>query len=163
MLNFPPPIAARLSRAVETLRMLAGVDPDNQAKPLRTDPNGVLQVAISNWREVFYFGVAGSLTVNTYNRPFTNTTGRTLTFRKVHLAVGTAPTGAAVILDVNKNGSTIFTTPSKRPQIAAGARAGFTTAFDVTTLADGEYVTFDVDQVGSSAPGADLIIQVILD
>lgn len=34
--------------------------------------------------------------------------------------VGTAPTGAAILIDININGTTIYTTQSKRPTIAVG-------------------------------------------
>jgi hypothetical protein len=74
-------------------------------------------------------------------------------------AVGTAPTGASLIADVSKNGTTIFTTQANRPTIAAGANATTTEpAPDVTTIAAGDYLTVDIDQVGSTVAGADLTV-----
>lgn len=74
-------------------------------------------------------------------------------------SVGTAPTGASLILDVNKNGTTVFTTQGNRPTIAA---AGFNTTTepvpDVTAIAAGDYITVDRDQVGSTIAGADAIL-----
>lgn len=82
---------------------------------------------------------------------------------QVRASVNTAPTGASIIVDVNKNGTTIFTTQSRRPTIAA---SGFTatngTPIEVTALAAGDYLTIDIDQVGSTIPGSDLTVNVRL-
>lgn len=70
--------------------------------------------------------------------------------------VGTAPTGASVILDVKKNGSTIYTTSGNRPTIAISGFTQASTAPDITTFSAGDYITVDVAQVGSTIVGADL-------
>ena len=73
----------------------------------------------------------------------------------------TAPTGQSLIFDVNKNGTTIFTTQANRPAIAAGTNSTSLAAIpDVTALATGDYLTVDIDQVGSSVAGADLVVVV---
>lgn len=78
-------------------------------------------------------------------------------------AVGTAPTGASVICDVKKNGTTIYTTSSNRPTIAAAANATTTMPTpDITALALGDYLTVDIDQVGSTVAGADLVLEILL-
>lgn len=79
----------------------------------------------------------------------------------VRASVGTAPTGAAVIVDVNKNGTTIFTNQANRPTIAAGGHTATATPA-VTALAAGDYLTVDIDGVGSTNPGADLTVSVTL-
>ena len=84
----------------------------------------------------------------------------TLTIDKVFIAVSTPPTGASLIVDVNKNGTTIFTTQGSRPQIAAGEYADESDTPDVTTLAAGDYLTMDVDQIGSGDAGANLTVHV---
>lgn len=100
----------------------------------------------------------GAGTFRWYNR-----FGRTLTFDSVTASVGTAPTGAAIIGDVNVNGTTIYTTQGNRPTIAiAGNTIDDTTAPDVTTIADNSYITVDIDQIGSTVPGSDLVVQVFL-
>lgn len=104
---------------------------------------------------------SGILSVQAGTVPFYNDTGQTLTITSVRASVGTAPAGAAIIVDVNKNGTTIFTTQSHRPSIAAAAKTAKVTTIDVATLADGDYLTFDVDQVGSSTPGSDLVVTVV--
>jgi hypothetical protein len=77
------------------------------------------------------------------------------------MAVNTAPTGASIICDVNKNGTTIFTTQANRPAIAATSFASSAAVPDVTTFAIGDYLTVDIDQVGSTIAGADLVLQVL--
>jgi hypothetical protein len=74
--------------------------------------------------------------------------------------VNTAPTGASVIVDVNKNGSTIFTTQANRPTVAASSTSATVGAFAATTLTDGDYLTVDVDQIGSTVAGSDLTVVV---
>jgi len=90
-----------------------------------------------------------------------NRTGRTLTFVMVELAAVTAPTGAAILVDVNVDGTTIFSTQSNRPTIAISGNEGNTTTFNTTTIADGaHYITVNVDQIGSTVAGSDLTVTV---
>lgn len=78
----------------------------------------------------------------------------------VGITVGTAPTGAAILVDVNKNGTTIFTTQANRPSIAGAGFASSDAVPDVTSAAVGDYMTVDIDQVGSTIAGADLTVTV---
>jgi hypothetical protein len=89
-----------------------------------------------------------------------NKSGQTKTIEAVFVHVGTAPTGASLIVDVNKNGTTIFTTQDNRPTIAATETSDTSGTPDVTSVEDGDYLDFDIDQVGSTIPGADLLIVV---
>lgn len=90
-----------------------------------------------------------------------NLTGQTLTLEKVFLSVNTAPQGSSIIADINKNGTTIFTTQTNRPTILESELTGYTTTLDITTWEDGSYLTMDIDQIGSSTPGADLTCIVV--
>lgn len=85
---------------------------------------------------------------------------RACTIVSVKAIVNTPPTGASLIVDVNKNGTTIFTTQANRPTIAAGANNSSTTAPDVTSLAVDDYLTVDIDQVGSTVAGSDLTVVI---
>ncbi len=114
-----------------------------------------------NLGHTFTFTVAGTLTVATGKFRIYNDTGVTLTIRAVRASVNTAPTGAAIRVDVNKNGTTIFTTQGNRPNIAVSTNTSKVTNMDVTTLADGDYLTVDVDVIGSTVAGADLLVQVL--
>jgi len=107
------------------------------------------------------FTVDGALIVEDNPLKIYNNTGMDLTITRVHLAVDTAPTGAAIIVDIHKNGTTIFTNPAHRAQIAAGATNGETTDIDVATWTAGEYLTAHVDQVGSTLAGEDIVICVV--
>lgn len=89
-----------------------------------------------------------------------NTAGVTHTIAKVFISVNTPPTGSALIVDVHKNGTTIFTNQANRPQIASGQYTGQSTSIDVTGWAPGDYLTVEVDQVGSTTPGADLTVHL---
>ncbi len=146
--------------------LLTGMDSTGKGQVVQTDEQGRLLLVIVSglgalahlWRWNF----DGTLTAQTGKRRFYNLTGVSLTISRVHLAADSAPTGQAIIVDVHKDGTTIFTTQSNRPQIAAGSCTGETTAVQVNTLAPGEYLTIDIDQTGSGAAGADLIVTVIL-
>lgn len=102
------------------------------------------------------FAKTGVLTTGTgkirYRFPFA------ATIVGVSLACNTAPTGASIICDINKNGTTIFTTQANRPTILAGAfaTAAEVTNMNITSVAAGDYFTLDIDQVGSTVAGADL-------
>lgn len=84
------------------------------------------------------------------------------TLTGVRLAVGTAPVGAAILVDVNKNGTTVFSTQGNRPTIADGATSGGPgTAPNVTAVAAGDLLSVDVDQVGSGTAGSNLTVVVL--
>jgi hypothetical protein len=72
--------------------------------------------------------------------------------------VGTAPTGADVIFDIHKNGATLFSTQGNRPTIAAGTYADLTNTPDVTAITAGDFLTLDVDTVGSIIAGSDAVV-----
>jgi hypothetical protein len=122
-------------------------------------PNGSWRAP--NLGHTLALSVAGNLTVSTGQHRIYNDTGVPLVIRAVRASVGTAPTGAAVRVDVNKNGTTIFTTQGNRPNIAVGTNTSKVTNMDVTALADGEYLTVDVDVIGSTVAGADLTVQIL--
>ena len=103
------------------------------------------------------FQISGTLAVATdqigrFYLPFA------VTFVEVFVRVITAPTGADLQLDINKNGTTLWgTTPANRPIITAAGTTDSVTTFDTTTGADGDYLTVDIDQIGSTVAGADLL------
>ena len=82
----------------------------------------------------------------------------------VRAAVNTSPTGAgsAVTVDVNKNGVSIYSNPADLPSIAAGSNTATGNAAAGVELAQGDYLTVDIDTVGSTDPGADLTVTVRL-
>ena len=80
----------------------------------------------------------------------------------VSAAINTPAVGANIIIDVKKNGTTIFTTQANRPTIIAGAyaTASEVTNMDITSIASGDYVTIDINQVGTTTAGSDLTVFV---
>jgi hypothetical protein len=104
------------------------------------------------------YGIKGNLAVAAGAARFYF--NRAVTVTDVRASVGTAPTTQSVIVDVNKNGTTIFTTQGNRPTIAAGANTDASSTPDVTAFAAGDYMTVDVDQIGTGTVGADLTVQV---
>jgi hypothetical protein len=105
------------------------------------------------------FSLVGVLTVRTGVSRYP-VKGGTFQIQTVAAMVNTAPTGASVIIDVNKNGSTIYGTQANRPTIAASANAATVGAHTATTVTDGDYLTVDVDQIGSSVAGSDLVVVI---
>lgn len=89
---------------------------------------------------------------------------RSLTIADITASVGTAPTGSSIIIDVLKNGSTIFTTTANRPTITAGSFVDISSIPDsgYGTMVSGDYLTVSIIQVGSIIPGSDLTLQVEL-
>ncbi len=106
----------------------------------------------------FTFGVNGTLTTGA--KPVRVHSPAALTISGVTATVNTAPTNGSVIIDVHKNGTTIFTTQGNRPEITAGNNDDLSSTPDVTTLALNDVLTVEVDGVGGTIAGADLVVQV---
>lgn len=88
---------------------------------------------------------------------------RPLQILRVVAAVGTPPTGAPIICDVNVNGSTVFTNQVDRPTIAIGAsKVSIPAVPALIDLAVGDLMSVDIDQVGSSVAGSDLTVIVLM-
>lgn len=120
-----------------------------------TDINGTAVITTT-----LSFAVVDTLTTGSDKAP-TIVAPCALTIVKVKVVVKTAPTGASLIVDVNKAGTTIFTTQANRPEIAIGETQADSGTPDVTALAEGDKVTIDIDQVGSTIAGADLTVEVV--
>jgi hypothetical protein len=111
----------------------------------------------SKGESMITFSSTGSLSVTTgtirYLFPFA------ATILGVSAAINTAPTGSSVLVDVNKNGTTVFTTQANRPEIAASANSSGTESVpDVTSISSGDFLQVDIDQVGSTVAGSDLTV-----
>lgn len=102
------------------------------------------------------WNVAGTLTTQTGVAQIPIPASATI--GDVTIRAATAPTGASIKVDVNKNGTTVFTTQANRPTIAVSTNASSAAVPDVAALAAGDYLTVDIDQVGSTIAGADLVV-----
>ena len=98
------------------------------------------------------FSFVGTITIG--DKPFRWYTPVPILTRTVHIAVGTPVSGVPLIVDVKKNGASIFSSQSAMPQIPIGGYAG--EASVVTQLALGDYLTVNIPQ----AAGSDLVVQV---
>lgn len=122
--------------------------------------NGAAWVSATSDIEVVVFAFSGTLSVRAgKSRVYLEHAYRV---ESIRAAVDGAPAGAAVLADVNANGTTIFGTQANRPTITAGANTGLAGAASGASLAAGQYLTVDVDQVGSTAPGSDLTVTIRL-
>ena len=135
---------ASTATALDTARTIGGVSFD-----------GTANVAVTS---AFTFSKVGDLTVAAGK-------GRlkvpmAITIVDVTATCNTAPTGAAALFDVNKGGTTIFSTQGNRPTVAAGSQDGSAATPDVTAVAAGDVLTVDIDQIGSSTVGADATVVI---
>lgn len=104
----------------------------------------------------FVFTISGALVVGVDKAP-TLAPATAVTIDKVWIYVKTGPSGGVCTVDVNKNGTTIFTDQGKRPSIADGENSDESDTPDVVALAKNDLLTIDVD----AANGAeDLTIHV---
>lgn len=82
---------------------------------------------------------------------------------RVSLYSKDAPTGASLIVDCHKNGTTIFTDQGKRSEVAIGENSDDSDIPDVRLISKGDRISFDVDQVGSETAGGNpLMITLVL-
>lgn len=120
------------------------------------NPDGTRQA-----RTIVAYSAAGDVATGAGTFRIYNDSGVAWTILSVRASAGTAPTGAALTVDVNLNGTTIYGTQANQPSIPAGQNtSGKASGHSVTLWPDGGYVTVDVDAVGSTTPGADLTVQV---
>lgn len=106
------------------------------------------------------FTKTGTLSTGSGLIHWPNNLGVTLTIVECTSYCDTAPTGADLIVDVNKDGTTIFT--GTKLVTTAGQKAGSSTGpFAIGTIADGETITVDIDQVGASVAGKDLTVSLV--
>ncbi len=85
-----------------------------------------------------------------------------LTLSEVRASVTTAPTGAALIVDINEGGSTILSTKlSIDATEKTSATAASAAVISDTALAADAEITIDIDQIGSTVAGAGLKVMLI--
>lgn len=103
-----------------------------------------------------------TLTVGVGDMGYPNATGRAMSIVGVMAHAGISPTGASLILNVRNNGTSIFTNPAHRPTILTGTSNGAASVIDHGAYAPGDVLTVDIDQVGSTAPGGHLTVNVVM-
>ena len=109
-------------------------------------------------RPSFVFTLDQILSTGTNQTPVLIATN-SYTIEKVYAVVKTAPSGASLICDIQKNGTSIWNSnQGNRITIGDGSTTGTQTAFDTTSLAEGDQLTLDIDQVGAVTAGTSLTI-----
>ena len=128
-------------------------------KAASADVNTNFNNVSSAIRPLYSFAVDEILTVGTGKALTIPITHTSLTLIKAYATVKTAPTGASILVDINKGGTSIWSSnPGNRLTIAAGATSGTQTAFDTTAFAETNLLTLDIDQVGSTVAGTSLLV-----
>ena len=75
-------------------------------------------------------------------------------------SVTVAPVGASATWDINKNGTTIFTTQADRPKILTTATSGAEATPAITRFEVGDVLTVDCDVVGSGTAGTNCTLSI---
>lgn len=79
----------------------------------------------------------------------------------IRAAVGTAPTGASLIVDVKNNGTTVFPgTPANAPTIPDSAFTALSGTPDTVSVPAASYFQIAITQIGSTVAGADLVVTI---
>ena len=83
--------------------------------------------------------------------------GGDFTITSVVATLTSPPTGSAAIIDVNVSGASIYGNQANRPTFAPGAYDAVVGQHSVASVLNGQFITIDIDQVGSTAPGTTLV------
>lgn len=132
---------------------------------------GVMSVYSSGWTavaaQIRHITIQGTMATGTNLLPVI-LFPKACTITKVSARVKTAPTGAALTIDLNvynSSGTLVGSlwSGASNLSITAGNYSATSTSFHATNkiLSDDYYMTFDIDSVGSTVPGADLSVSII--
>jgi len=149
---------------------LVDLDDGQTRKFLQGDTNGIIVLP----DVVFTVQKAGTLATSSTASGLVVVAPRAFTLYRVVASVGTAPTGAAILVDVKKvaaggnttdAGTTIFTTSGRRPSIAiSGTTSSITSTTvgvpEVSSVALGDILRVEIAQIGSGTAGSDLVVQL---
>ena len=84
--------------------------------------------------------------------------GPNATIKTADAHVKAAPVGAALVFDINIDGTTIWSTQANRLTIADGATSGTQTTFNTTAVVAGNSLTMDIDTIGSGTAGTSVTV-----
>ena len=82
------------------------------------------------------------------------------TITKAIATCKTAPDGGDIVFDININDTTIFASGGARLEISDGDTEGVKTVFDETSISLGDELTIDIDAVGTTTTGDDILVQL---
>lgn len=111
--------------------------------------------------EVLAFTKQGTLAITPSTSEFP-IAGGNFRLESIAARVKTAPVGGSVVLDVLKNGVSIFSVSADRPTIAEGQKVAVTGDYGSVMFAEGDYLEVIIVSVGTTNPGATLTASVRL-
>ncbi|QKW17382.1 hypothetical protein HUT12_23225 [Verrucosispora sp. NA02020] len=121
------------------------------AADIRPDPGTVLPP----------LSLSGTVTTGVGVHRLYNDTAAVWRLAAVRVSAGTGPASGSVIIDVNRNGTTVYPTQANRPAIGTGqTTSGKNTLAEVTEIGINDYLTVDVDSAGTGA--ANLVVQIVV-
>lgn len=106
------------------------------------------------------FSLVGSVTAGS-GTLYVPIHGGTFTIKSIAARLRVAGTGTTTILDVKKNGTTIFGTAGNRPTFAISGQLATTGAWSTTTVTTGDYLSIDVVQAGTGATDLTLGVRLL--
>ena len=154
--------------AINNIEHFLGATPNFNVITATTQAGGVLTGTFSNLAYVdpplygIPFTKTGTLTVTAGALRFP--IFKTTTILGAIATVNTAPQGTfPIILDITKNGTSIYTTTNNRPTIAVGTNISQVPylAPNVSTATLGDYLQVNILQVGDSTAGSDLTVVIV--
>jgi hypothetical protein len=83
---------------------------------------------------------------------------RNMTISGIFAYVETPGDSGDTIIDVNKNGTTLFTTQANRPSVAYNDTSSIKAVPDITELLEGDIITIDIDTVAEAAEDLTIVI-----
>ena len=86
---------------------------------------------------------------------------RAFTVSWINVITRTVASGASAIVDINKNGTTIFTDQNTRPAIAGGGTFVSASSIAVKAFNEGDRISWDYDTTGGHITDIDVIIRSI--
>lgn len=107
-----------------------------------------------------FFAIEGAVTAGSSPLKIYNTSGSAVTLSKIFLSLETPTGGSGLIVDILKDGESIFTSDDHKPVITAGSYTGETTDIDTTTWGSGESLVMNVENAGNET-GENLVVQVV--
>jgi hypothetical protein len=114
---------------------------------------------VASWNYTFMLGMGTPLVVGT---SLTNALISTCvsTIKAVFAYAQTAPVGNSIVIQLNVNGSPIWT-GNDALTIPTNQNSATVTTFDFANLKPGDLITIDVDQTGSLVPGQNVTVTLV--
>jgi len=143
-----PPVSAEPAQVFSILTIVPPVPPPGEAPAYKLGP--IMTLASRD----------GELEIGASPFKIYNRFGSDRYILEVFLSVGTAPTGDDIIVDVKVDSASIFALQVDMPTILAGNTTGSDTIIDLPVWSGTSYLSWEIIQVGSSAPGSDLMVHI---